>query len=132
MEDKKKILLIDDDADIRFIYSTKLETLGYTTFQADGGVKGVEVAKKEHPDVVLLDVMMPSMNGFQVLEELKKDPATKDTPVIFLTAFGDTTPEGLEYDRKAAMEMGAVYYFKKEADLKELAAKIEEVLGKKQ
>ena len=131
MANKKKILLVDDDADIRFIYSTKLDSLGYASLQAEGGAQGIEVAKKERPDVILLDVMMPNMNGFQVLEKMKEFPEIKDIPVIFLTAFGDTTPERLEYDRKAAMEAGAVYYFKKEADLKELTAKIEEVLGKK-
>src|SRR3989344_7268994 len=129
MANSRKILLVDDDADLRFIYSTKLTSLGYTALQASGGAEGIEMAKREHPDAILLDVIMPGMNGFQTLEKLKAIPETKNIPVIFLTAFGDTTPEGLEFDKKVALETGAVYYFKKEADLKELTAKIEEVLS---
>jgi len=82
-----KILIIDDDADIRLIARLSLSRVGgMTVIEAAGGVEGVRTAQDENPDVILLDMMMPAMDGVQTLSALRSQPATATTPVIFLTA----------------------------------------------
>jgi DNA-binding response OmpR family regulator len=82
-----KILIIDDDADIRLIARLSLSRVGgMTVIVASGGVEGVRKAHDERPDVILLDMMMPTMDGLETLSALRSQPATATTPVIFLTA----------------------------------------------
>jgi CheY-like chemotaxis protein len=82
-----KILIIDDDADIRSIARLSLSRLGgMEVIEASGGVEGVLKAQDEKPDVILLDMMMPAMDGLETLSALRSQPATAMTPVIFLTA----------------------------------------------
>lgn len=80
-----KILLIEDDPFLLSMYSTKFEIEGFAVACADDGAKGLKMASIENPDIILLDVMMPKMNGFEVLEGLKKQDVTKTIPVILLT-----------------------------------------------
>jgi len=80
-----KILLIEDDPFLLSMYSTKFEIEGFAVACADDGAKGLKMASIENPDIILLDVMMPKMNGFEVLEGLKKQDNTKSVPVILLT-----------------------------------------------
>ena len=80
-----KILLIEDDPFLLSMYSTKFEIEGFSVACADDGTKGLKMAGVESPDIILLDVMMPKMNGFEVLEGLKKQDITKTIPVILLT-----------------------------------------------
>jgi two-component system OmpR family response regulator len=82
-----KVLIIDDDADIRFIAGLSLSRVGgMDVIEAAGGVEGVRKAREEKPDVILLDMMMPTMDGSETLAALRSQPATAMTPVIFLTA----------------------------------------------
>jgi len=82
-----KILIIDDDPDIRSIARLSLSRLGgMEVIEAGSGIEGVQQAQDENPDVILLDMMMPSMDGLQTLAALRGQPATASTPVIFLTA----------------------------------------------
>jgi DNA-binding response OmpR family regulator len=82
-----KVLIIDDDADIRFIAGLSLGRVGgMEVIEAAGGAEGVRKAQEEHPDVILLDMMMPTMDGSETLAALRSQPATAMTPVIFLTA----------------------------------------------
>ena len=82
-----KILIIDDDADIRLIARLSLSRVGgMEVIEAAGGVEGVRKAQEEKPDVILLDRMMPAMDGLETLSALRSQPATAMTPVIFLTA----------------------------------------------
>jgi len=82
-----KVLIIDDDADIRLIAGLSLRRLGgMDVIEAAGGVEGVRKAQEEKPDVILLDMMMPTMDGSLTLAALRLQPATAETPVIFLTA----------------------------------------------
>jgi two-component system, OmpR family, response regulator len=82
-----KVLIIDDDADIRTIARLSLSRLGgMDVVEAAGGAEGLRTAHDERPDVILLDVMMPAMDGTATLAALRSQPATTDTPVIFLTA----------------------------------------------
>ena len=81
----KKILLIEDDPDQVFLYLTKFKMEGLKLLTAKNGVEGLAMAKKEKPDIILLDIVMDEMDGMEVLERLKKDNATKNIPVVLLT-----------------------------------------------
>lgn len=82
---KIKVLLIEDDAFLLSMYTTKFEIENFFVVVADDGEKGLRQAREHNPDIILLDIMMPKMNGFEVLAELKKDESVKDIPVILLT-----------------------------------------------
>jgi len=102
-----KILLVEDDTFLVEMYTTKFELEGFEVVSAEDGKRGLELAKKENPDVILLDILMPKMDGFEVLDELKADAATKDVPVILLTNLGQ------QDDIKKGFEKGAVGYLVK-------------------
>ena len=121
--DKKKILIVDDEPDILFMLRSRLEAHGYDIVSASSGDEALEKAKTESPDIILLDVMMPPPNGFQVCRTLKDDPAYKNIPIIMLTA--KTT----ESDQFWGMESGADGYVTKPYNADELLAKIVELLG---
>lgn len=80
-----KILLVEDDPFLLSMYSVKFELEGFKVMTAEDGEKGLSMAKKEKPEIILLDIMLPKMDGFEVLKELKKDEGTKKIPVILLT-----------------------------------------------
>ena len=82
----RKILIIDDDPQIRMLLTDRLEANGYRIIQAENGLKGLELAEEENPDVILLDIQMPEMNGLEVLRRLHQ--RMPDVIVIMLTAFG--------------------------------------------
>ncbi|MFA5368591.1 MAG: response regulator [Candidatus Paceibacterota bacterium] len=84
----KKILLIEDDKFLRELMLRKLLSLNYDVFAAVDGEEGIEKIKKELPDLVLLDLILPGMNGFEVLEMAKKDPITNKIPIIILSNLG--------------------------------------------
>ena len=102
---KKKILLIEDDQAISIMYKGKLEADGLTVLTAANGADGLELAKRENPDLILLDIIIPQLDGFSVLAELKKDQKIKGTPVIMLTNLGT------DEDRVKGEKMGAQDYF---------------------
>jgi CheY-like chemotaxis protein len=81
-----KVLVIDDEQDIRLVAQVGLRAAGMTVVLADNGADGLRAARAEHPDVILLDVMMPGMDGYETFSALLADPATKAIPVVFLTA----------------------------------------------
>jgi DNA-binding response OmpR family regulator len=117
-----KILVVDDEVHILKIIDYKLRTAGYTVITAADGVEGVEKARAEQPDLILLDVMMPRMDGFQTLEALKQDSATKAIPVFMLTV------RGKEMDRLRGLQMGVAAYITKPFSPNALLARIEEAL----
>jgi DNA-binding response OmpR family regulator len=80
-----KILLVEDDPFLLSMYSVKFELENFTVVTAEDGEKGLSMAKKDDPDIILLDIMLPKMDGFEVLKELKKDDITKNIPIILLT-----------------------------------------------
>ena len=84
-EGKTKILLIEDDPFLSSMYSTKFEMENFAVFAAEDGEKGLKMAFEEKPDIILLDILMPKMNGFEVLEKLKANQSTEAIPVILLT-----------------------------------------------
>lgn len=120
----KKILLVDDDPLIIRMFQTKLTKDGYNVSLAFNGEEAIIKAKKDKPDLILLDLMMPKMNGIETLKQLKKDSDTKNIPVVILTNLEDGKD-----DIKKAKKMGILgYWIKAETDLKTLSLKVKKIL----
>jgi len=117
-----RVLIIDDEAPIRLLCRVNLEAEGMEVLEAADGVQGVETARRERPDVVLLDVIMPRLDGWDVAETLAKDEATKEVPIIFLTARAEIR------DRAHGLDIGGVEYVTKPFSPLELAPLIESLL----
>lgn len=103
-ESKIKIVLVEDDTFLAGMYVTKLNLEGFETHLAADGEKGLKLAKQEKPAIILLDVVLPKMSGFDVLKDLKQDPQTKKIPVILLTNLGQRD------DVKKGLDLGANDY----------------------
>jgi len=122
---KKVILLIDDDPLIIRMYQKKLSADGYKVNTAFNGEEGLVEVRKEKPNLILLDVMMPKMNGVEVLKALKKDPESKGIPVVILTNLGDDNK-----DIQAAKDLGALdYLVKSDISLEELSKRVGKLIG---
>ena len=122
-----KILVVEDERRIRELLVDILLDSEYDVIEAEDGRLGLEKALSDHPDIILLDVMMPAMDGFQVLEKLKEDPAGQSIAVIMVTAKGQDT------DVVRAEELGAIAYICKPWGPDEVEAavkKVESVLGR--
>ena len=87
----KRILIVDDERDVITFLSAILEENGYTSISAKDGVEGLDLLRKENPDLVLLDLMMPKKSGITMFQELRKDPELSSTPVIVVTGVSDVT-----------------------------------------
>jgi DNA-binding response OmpR family regulator len=125
-KEKIKILIVEDDSFLLNMYATKFELEGFKVSTADDGDKGVKMAQKEMPDIILLDIMLPKMNGFEVLRELKANEETKPIPVILLTNLSQKS----EIDQGLAL--GAKDYLIKAHFMpSEVVEKIKKVLGDK-
>ena len=116
---KEKILVVDDEASIRRILETRLSMIGYTVVTAADGDEALAVYKKELPNLIILDIMMPKLDGYGVCQEIRKD---SDIPIIMLTALGDVA------DRITGLELGADDYVVKPFSPKELEARIKAIL----
>lgn len=119
MSQRKTILLIEDNADMRENTAEILELAGYIVLKAEHGRRGVEIARKEHPDLVLCDIMMPELDGYGVLHLLGRDPATAETPFVFLSAKAERG------DVRKGMELGADDYLTKPFEESELLNAVE-------
>ena len=120
-----KILLIDDDSLLVRMYHKKLENDGHEVATANDGEDGLKKAGEFGPDLILLDVMMPKMDGYQVLEKLKASDDTKSIPVIMLTNVGSS-----DDDVKKGLDLGAKEYLIKASNRpSEVVKKVKEVLG---
>ena len=117
-----KILLVDDEPDILELVGFHLRKEGYTVFTASGGKEGVEIARKEHPALIILDVMMPDMDGMETCEKIRQIPQLKDTLVTFLTALAE------DYSMMAGFDAGADDYITKPVKPKVLVSKIKALL----
>ncbi|MEB3232990.1 MAG: response regulator, partial [Leptolyngbyaceae bacterium] len=115
---KKLILVIEDEPQMRIGICRTLELAGYEVIATDNGLTGVEFASLEHPDMIICDVMMPKMDGFEVLKLLRQDQELFDVPVIMLTAKSD------RLDQRQGMEMGADDYITKPFKTEELLVSI--------
>jgi CheY-like chemotaxis protein len=124
MADQPLILIVDDEADLREIFSMKLRSAGFRVETAENGQQGVEKAKALRPDLILMDVKMPVLDGAAAVLKLREDPATKDTKVAFLTSLGDPQTEMQQLNAKFSADFGAQGYLKKTDDLESLLGKI--------
>lgn len=125
-EGKEKILIVEDDKALREMYQLRLSINGYDVLEAGDGEEGLDLAIKEKPDLILLDIMMPKMSGMDVLDILKSTPETKDIPVVVLTALTEESvkAKGLVY--------GAEDYLVKSQTMPgQVVEKIEAVLVRK-
>jgi len=123
--DKKKILLVEDEKVLMETVTLRLEDNGYEVISAYDGFKGLEKAKKEKPDLIILDLMLPKMDGYKVCGLLKADTRYNKIPIIMFTA------RAQESDKKMGKEVGADAYITKPFEPQALLAKINELLRNK-
>lgn len=125
---KKYVLIVDDDPDLVETVCMMLEDKGYEVGKAYDGVEGKEAINERHPDLLVLDVMMPRKDGYELCAELKADSATKDIPVILLTAVGEAVPT-TSYTHAQGMSTEAEEYIPKPVDSKTLVQAVESFFG---
>jgi DNA-binding response OmpR family regulator len=123
----KYVLIVDDDPDLVETVSMILESKGYEVGKAYDGIEGEEAIKQRRPDVLVLDVMMPRKNGYQLCKELKANPATKSIPVVLLTAVGDAVPT-TTYSHAEGMSVEAEDFIPKPVDAATLVEAVERLL----
>lgn len=121
---QKKILLVDDDNDLRSVLSDALETANFSILQAKDGEEGLALALAEKPDLILLDIMMPKLNGHQTLKALRKDPWGKTARVILLTSLDDATNV-----TEAVEQKSSDYIMKSNTSLEDIIKKIKQHLA---
>src|SRR6059058_23713 len=117
-----RVLVIDDEAPIRLLCRVNLEADGMEVLEASDGPTGLEKARNEEPDVILLDVMMPGLDGWQVAEELLDDERTRSIPIVFLTARAEMR------DRTRGLDLGGLDYVTKPFNPLDLAPLVRELL----
>lgn len=117
-----KILVVDDEEDIVMIVQARMETSGFNVITAQDGQEALQKAKEEGPDLIILDVMMPKMDGFKVCGLLKADQRYNNIPIIMLTARAQSENENI------LAEVGAEAYLTKPFDAEELLGKVNELL----
>jgi twitching motility two-component system response regulator PilH len=117
------ILIIDDSPTEIHVLKTMLEKNGFTVSAAGSGEEGIEKSKSEKPDLILMDVVMPGMNGFQAARSISTDPETNEIPIIIVST------KDQETDRMWGLRQGAKDYITKPAKEKELVSKINTLLG---
>ena len=125
----KKILIVDDDPDLVEAVTMILESKKYDVAAAYGGLEGLEKAKTEKPDLIVLDVMMPDKDGYAVCKEMKADPQLKKIPILLLTAVVSKIPT-THYTQQMGMETEADDYMDKPVEPAELVNRIEGLLAK--
>ncbi len=119
-----KVLVIDDSPSQLANQQRILQNAGHLTLIADGGQRGIDLAESEQPDIILMDVVMPDINGFQATRKLSRNPATENIPIIMVTTKDQAT------DKVWAQRQGAAGYLVKPVEAKSLLAEIERVLGR--
>ncbi|MEQ8625190.1 MAG: response regulator transcription factor [Vicingaceae bacterium] len=122
---KEKILLVDDEPDILEIVGYNLKKEGFEVFTADNGKEAIKIAKAEKPDLIILDVMMPEMDGMETCYQIRNDSSLKDTLIAFLTARGE------DYSQIAGFDAGADDYITKPVKPRVLVSKVKAILRRK-
>jgi len=124
-----KILVVDDEPDVVEMIKTALESAFHQVVTAYNGKEGIEKAKKEKPDAIVLDIMMPEKDGFVTCKELKSDPACQEIPVLILTGVGEHF-SNTRYAKSMGLELEAEDYIEKPVDPKTLLARMAKLLKK--
>lgn len=125
---KQSILLVDDDKDLREIMSVKLKAVNYEVYEAVDGEEGLVKVQELLPDLLILDINMPKLNGMEMFSKIKADPNLTHLKVLFLTNYGEPQTEAAWLDKKFAKEIGAVGYIKKNDDLEKIISQIKSLL----
>ncbi|HSJ14188.1 MAG TPA: response regulator [Longimicrobiales bacterium] len=120
---KKTILLVEDNEDNLVVYRTILEHVGYNVIEARDGEEGVSRAREHHPDLILMDISIPKMDGWEATQRLKDDADTRDIPIIALTA------HALEEDRQKAVQVGCDGYLAKPVEPRRVVQEVERFVG---
>lgn len=119
----RTVLLVEDNEDNRTVYRTILEHYGYKVMEARNGEDGVRMAREQRPDLILMDISIPVIDGWEATRILKADPKTNDIPIIALTA------HALATDRAKAAEVGCDGYLAKPCEPRRVVAEVERFLG---
>lgn len=119
---EEKILIVDDEEHIRELIKFNLDKNGYRTICADNGLDALKMVKDENPQLILLDVMLPVMDGYDVCKEIRRDNSISSTPIIMITAKGE------EFDKVLGLELGADDYMTKPFSIRELVARVKAIL----
>lgn len=119
----KHVLVVDDEPNIVLSLEFLLSQAGFSVTTAGDGDSGLEAARKERPDVILLDIMLPGADGYEVCQSLREEPALQDVPVIMLTA------RGREVDREKGMSLGADEYIVKPFSTSEVVERVRQITG---
>ncbi|NMM65613.1 response regulator transcription factor [Clostridium sp. P21] len=119
---EEKILIVDDEEHITELMKFNLDNNGYKTICAGNGLDALRLAKIENPNLILLDIMLPGMDGYDVCKEVRKDNSISSTPIIMITAKGE------EFDKVLGLELGADDYITKPFSIRELLARVKAVL----
>ncbi len=123
--DKKVVLVVEDEAPMLHVLIDTLKQEGYVALQAKDGVEGLQLASSQHPDLILLDLLMPHMDGMTMMSRLRENAWGKDIPVIILTNVSADTDATL----KAIVDLQPAYYLiKSDVKLEEIVEKVEEIL----
>lgn len=117
-----RILIVEDNREFRFLVARYLSKLGYTVIEAEDGLEGLRKAEQEKPDLIVLDIMLPGMDGYVVCRQIRQHPELAGTPVLMLTA------KAAMGDEKTGFEVGADDYLTKPVDLSVLAERIQSLL----
>jgi CheY-like chemotaxis protein len=118
-----RVLVIDDEPDVRWLLRVTLERVGHEVILADDGLRGVAMAQKQRPDAIVLDLMMPVMDGYGVLDALAKDDRTVEVPVLVLTA------KAIPDEEERVTEAGARRFVTKPFDPNDLVRELEDLVG---
>ncbi len=118
----KRVLVVDDEKFVRELIKIKLGRCGLTVTEATNGLEGVEMARSLKPDIILMDLMMPKMNGFEACEKLKSIPETAGIPIVMLTARGE------QMNQEKGLALGAIDYMSKPFSPQKLAELVIEIL----
>jgi DNA-binding response OmpR family regulator len=127
MADAKYVLVVDDDPDLVETVSMNLEAKGYRVGTAYDGIEAQESIQADKPDMIVLDVMMPRKNGYELCNELKSDPQYKDVPILMLTAVGSAVGS-TTYTHQDGMQLEADDYLPKPVDMDRLVALVDELM----
>lgn len=120
---RKTVLLVEDNEDNLVVYRTILDHVGYRVLEARDGEQGIELARREHPDVILMDISIPKIDGWEATRRLKADPGTRAIPVVALTA------HALEEDRQKALQAGCDSYLAKPVEPRRVVDEVRRFVG---
>jgi len=121
---EERILIVDDESAIRLVCRLNLDSVGFQTLEAADGETAVALARSEHPDLILLDVMLPGLNGWGVAEELAASPETREIPILFLSARADRS------DEVRGHAVGGLGYITKPFDPEDMIQRVRDVLDR--